>query len=107
MSWHLSWSDEFNGAALNSSWSVRTNQSHCCGPFGGPGELQLYLPDEVSAASISWSEASTSPFRRPKPKGRAVAGAAHAASSRRRSIFCASRRRSFGRRSKVNVKHLP
>ena len=48
MSWQLSWSDEFNGAALNSSWSVRTNQSHCCGPFGGPGELQLYLPDEVS-----------------------------------------------------------
>ena len=48
MSWHLTWSDEFAGTALNSSWSVRTNQSHCCGPFGGPGELQLYLPDEVS-----------------------------------------------------------
>ena len=30
--WKLVWSDEFNGAELNTSaWNVRTNQTHCCG----------------------------------------------------------------------------
>ena len=47
--WVLTWSEEFDGATLNASkWNVRTNKSHCCGPFGGGGELQLYLPDQVS-----------------------------------------------------------
>ena len=83
MPWHLTWSDEFRGTALNVSWSLRTNQSHCCGPFGGKGELQLYLPDEVSVHDGLLG---------------AAADAAHAASSRRRSIFCASSRRSFLRK---------
>lgn len=42
--WQLVWSDEFNAPDLNLSvWNVRTNQSHCCGPFGGSGELELYV----------------------------------------------------------------
>lgn len=47
--WKLSWSDEFDSpAGLDTkTWNVRTNQSHCCSPFGGNGELQLYLPDEA------------------------------------------------------------
>jgi beta-glucanase (GH16 family) len=45
----LTWSDEFDGITLNkTAWNVRTNQSHCCGPFGGNGELELYVPEEVS-----------------------------------------------------------
>lgn len=47
--WKLVWSDEFEGTRLNTSvWNVRTNESHCCGPFGGNGELELYLPDQVA-----------------------------------------------------------
>jgi beta-glucanase (GH16 family) len=47
--WKLVWSDEFDGTQLNlSAWNVRTNETHCCGPFGGTGELELYVPDEVS-----------------------------------------------------------
>jgi beta-glucanase (GH16 family) len=47
----LTFHDEFDGTQLNKSiWGVRVNQSHCCGPLGGSGELQLYLPDEVSLA---------------------------------------------------------
>eukprot|EP00466_Bigelowiella_natans_P004080 jgi/Bigna1/86222/estExt_fgenesh1_pg.C_90030 len=47
--WVLSWEDHFEGSSLNESiWNVRNNMSHCCGPFGGAGELQLYLPDEIT-----------------------------------------------------------
>lgn len=49
--WRLTFADEFDGISLNTSlWRVRSNESHCCGPFGGNGELQLYLPDEVSVS---------------------------------------------------------
>ena len=44
--WDLTWSDEFNGTALNASnWHIRANASHCC-QFGKQ-ELQLYMKDEV------------------------------------------------------------
>ena len=47
--WDLTWSDEFDGTALNASnWNIRTNESHCC-QFGKQ-ELQLYVRDEVSVA---------------------------------------------------------
>lgn len=49
VSWKLVWADEFDGTTLNASaWNIRTNESHCCGPAGGNGELELYLPEEVS-----------------------------------------------------------
>ena len=47
-SWRLSWSDEFDNESSLLRWNLRSNKSHCCGPVGGNGELQLYLPDEVS-----------------------------------------------------------
>ena len=44
--WHLTWSDEFEGPSLNRTvWNVKTNATHCCGPRGKPGELELYVPD--------------------------------------------------------------
>ena len=46
--WELVFSDEFNGTGLNTSvWNIKNNESHCCGPFGGQGELELYTHSRV------------------------------------------------------------
>jgi beta-glucanase (GH16 family) len=43
-SWALTFEDDFNGSALNSSvWNVRNNQTHC-----EPCEPQLYIPSAVT-----------------------------------------------------------
>lgn len=45
--YRLVWSDEFDGTALNTSvWNVETN-----GNGGGNGELQYYLPDNISVSN--------------------------------------------------------
>ena len=47
VAWELTWSDEFEGDALNASrWTAKQNASHCCQL--GKQELQLYRADEVA-----------------------------------------------------------
>ena len=52
--WTLTWNDEFDGSELsNSHWTLRNNESHCCGPNGAE-ELQLYMAYEDVVSDGKW-----------------------------------------------------